>query len=914
MLIASPRRTHFVRIRHAHLRAVMLLVTLTLLTSQNPLQAATSANLVKDINQTGQRVNNVSLDNHVTAVGNQVFFLGSDRGNGGELWVTQGTDETTHLVRDITPGPESTYIHELASVNQRLFFSTGRGLWKSDGTEQGTVQITELYGATQLRSLRTMLYFFASAKEGGFGLWRSDGTAAGTVQVTSIMRNLPTKVIAAHDRLFFIVDDGVHGHELWTSDGTADGTRMVNDLTASGSSFDSCCTPELVMVGSHVYFVTTAVYPKQLWKSDGTADGTVAVDADVRFVEHLTEVNGTLFFRGIQQIDPMGTISTGLWRSNGHADDTYEIKSFFTGSNVTYSPTNFVSVGGKLLFHGGYNQVWISGGSEASTVQLGITSEDPYRLGAYASALNGQIFFLGGPRDNAELWATDGTANGTYTVKDINPNGSSLPVNFMTVNGKLFFTLFGNSPYRGLWTSDGTTDGTRPVRRPSPITDAISREYTTPTLLSIKDRLFFQADDGIHGNELWTSDGTRDGTYLVKDIHPTGNGGPRGLTMYNDTLYFVAATESSSGLWTSDGTAYGTTPVMTFASPMYSVRNLHVVAGRLLFFVHSSTAAAIWSSDGTAAGTTKIVDVPESANPMRATVVNNRLFFTAVTTQGREVWTSDGTAAGTLLLKDINPGSYSADPFGFTDVQGTLFFFARGVSGRHELWKSDGRPDGTVLVASINYWDNPEPEQLTAVGDRLFFTAYDQTAGVELWTSNGTAAGTQRVKDIHTGYNNDYWLDPANGSSRPQSLAAAGGMLLFTADDGVHGRELWRSDGTEAGTTIVTDLNPGSISSTPSGIQHIGNDGKAVFAASNGWGGVEVWETRGTATSTVRIADIATGASSSNPIAFTPAGSTLFFVADDGIIGDELWAISHVDVAPVNRHAVYLPVVRHQGR
>jgi ELWxxDGT repeat protein len=161
-----------------------------------------------------------------------------------------------------------------------------------------------------------------------------------------------------------------------------------------------------------------------------------------------------------------------------------------------------------------------------------------------------------------------------------------------------------------------------------------------------------------------------------------------------------------------------------------------------------------------------------------------------------------------VLIKDIATGTPDSNPAGFAGMGGKIYFSAVGPTG-NELWQSDGTAANTVNVADINPGgttipNSSNPSNLMALGNTLFFAANDGATGAELWKTDGSAAGTALVKDIRTGAN----------SSSPSLLTVVGTTLYFTAADATTGNELWKSDGTANGTVEVADLTPGSADTT----------------------------------------------------------------------------------------------------
>jgi ELWxxDGT repeat protein len=424
---------------------------------------------------------------------------------------------------------------------------------------------------------------------------------------------------------------------------------------------------------------------------------------------------------------------------------------------------------------------------------------------------------------------------------------------------------------------------------------------------------YFAANDGATGTELWRTNATGTVTERVKDIRTgSSSSNPQSLVNMGGILYFSATNGTAVGangteLWRSDGTDAGTWMVKDIAAGTAgSAPTSLTVIGDTLYFVAATAAngAELWRSDGTAAETRIVKDIQagsSSSGVANLVVYNGKLYFSADDgTNGAELWTSDGTDAGTQMVKNINAGSSASYPFYMTAVNGTLYFQAdNGINGT-ELWRTDGTEAGTWMVADIYGGTDPSnpdpganafsslPYSLTAVGDTLFFLANDGLHGSELWKTDGTEDGTQLVRDINTVTPDPF--GPSNPSNADY-LTNVNGVLFFQANDGTHGAELWKSNGTEVGTTMVRDINPGLSGSDPNGLVNL--SGALYFSANDGVNGYELWRSRGTADTTKmpKNEEIRPGTGSSTPQDLAVAGNSLYFSADNGTNGREPWYI-----------------------
>ena len=459
-----------------------------------------------------------------------------------------------------------------------------------------------------------------------------------------------------------------------------------------------------------------------------------------------------------------------------------------------------------------------------------------------------------------------------YLVKDINPNpdirdGSSAPFDF----------------------SPGNFDGA-----------------------TLGEILLFSRDDGVNGGELWISDGTEDGTYMVKDLDPSpvgaddiGSGLPKNFTALDGKVLFYAL----DALWTTDGSANGTQIAVDFsqlATPIGDIAEMKAIntktSNEALWFIAYDNVHGLemWTSDGTLSGTAIIEDIAPGAASI--SIEDGNIFLGADGreiillslsdgTHGYEPWITDGTSAGTFLLKDINPNGDS-NPNSFGKASGSFYFSADNGSIGEELWVTDGTEAGTRLVADINQTTpdaSSSPGNFFQVGGKTLFFADDGINGLELWTTDGTEQGTNLFLDLNPGAG-----DGVDGTDFGQIID---GRALFIGDNGQTGFEIWATDGTVAGTELVKDINSTAIGASMS-YSDIQQDfrGGFLFSADDGVNGEELWVSDGTSSGTYMVADINTTAlgESSNPQGFeiTESGNTAYFVADDGVHGWEVWAIA----------------------
>ena len=388
------------------------------------------------------------------------------------------------------------------------------------------------------------------------------------------------------------------------------------------------------------------------------------------------------------------------------------------------------------------------------------------------------LFFANDGQTGSELWQTNGAANGTSLVADINPGVES------SVGSKM---------------------------------------------IAWRDGIWFPADDGTHGTELWVSDGTAGGTRLVRDLIP-GNGSLRlfsqtehsqPLVPMGEHLYFINVADAHQyELWRTNGTTFER---VVHVDPI--PWSMTATANRLFFttsVVENDVVSAIrlWVSDGTEKGTTAVSTHGIQggdficASPLFQLDADRIIFSAARRTKDKiDVWVSDGTEKGTQVIATDTGCVKETARVG----SGKLAFF-----GGRALWHTDGTPNGTRVVRDGFF----SGEFMGSLEQRVLFKATFVDGAItqtrEFWITDGSTNGTVSLGDLNPGHGT-ISLAPRSSSS-----AVIEQRLVFRVDDGINGAELWTTDGALSGTALVADIEAGPKSSESQKLRKSSRQGRLL--------------------------------------------------------------------------------------
>ncbi len=917
--------------------------------------------------------------------GGTAWFAANDGINGVELWhvSSSGVAEMVNTATGgpgIAPGPDGSAPSILTDVNDILYFGANDGvngheLWRingdgdaemvEDGVAGGGINPDSASSSpVLLTDVNGVLYFRAFDGMNGEELWRinssglaemvEDGVAGGGINPGSGDTSI-SDLTNASGILYFNANDGSTGTELWriNSSGFAE---MVEDAIAGGGinpGTDSSSPRGLTDVAGTLYFIATDVSNgRELWRinssglaeivEDAIAGGGINPDSGSTSISTLTDVAGTLYFSAADESNGIE-----LWRING-SGLAEMVEDAIAGGGInpgtaSSSPRDLTDVAGTLYF----NATDAANGRVLRRINssgLAEMVEDSVPGGGIATALNtltlvnGRVYFDASDSPNgSELWTINGDGF-AQMVEDAIPGGginpgykSSNPSGLTDVNGVLYFQA-----------SDGTT-GTELWRINSSgiaqlVEDPISGgginpgvESSTPEFLtSVNGTLFFRADDGTNGAEVWriNSSGFAE---LVEDSIPGGgiNHAPLGadlknLTSVNGALYF-SANDGINGteLWRVDGHGLpklvedsvpggGLNPGFPGSSPFL----LTDIDGTLYFRASTATKGSVlWRINGN--GIAEIVEYIHFVGsavplPYALTNMNGTLYFVSddgsngvellrINSSGFAEMIQDTIAGGS----GINPGGASSNPTALTVVSGTLFFSATDGTNGIELWRINSSGFAEMVEDSIAGGGiNPSsgysnPVALISVNGRLYFSATDGTNGTELWRVNSNGLAEMVEDAVPAG-----GINPGSGSSSPGGMTVVNGILYFLANDGTNGSEIWRINSIGLAEMIEDSIagggiNPGAAGSFAAGVSSsiISAGGTLYVRANDGTNGAELWRINNSGFAemvedSVPGGGINPGSGSAQIERLTNVNGQLYFRANDGTNGEELWRVN----------------------
>jgi ELWxxDGT repeat protein len=756
----------------------------------------------------------------------RVLFVADDLQHGWQPWATDGSAAGTQLLKVVPGGVDRDWVQFLGHWYFATGDSFGAQLWRTDGTPGGTVPMTTVFGSIQNLTADANRLWFTSYDGGAHSLCWWNGASVTTIPLP--LDGIEEMAPAPGNALLFAYDDGVNGIELWRSDGSIAGTGMLVDIALGANGSD---VRNITAWNGAVYFTAddgSGLQP--IWRSDGTAGGTTALQipgTGPYGVESITPGGSRIYFVG-------GNPATGreLWQSNGTVGGTSLVADIHPADS---NPNGLVFDGTWLWFaaddgtHG--SELWrtnVTTTQRCSDVQFGGADSYPEVLGF----VNSTCLFRA-------IHTTSGFAATHYELFESTGGFSSLVAN---------------------------------IRPPSPVSS-----FPSDVAGLADGRFLFSATTPSTGREPWFGNAPWAGAFPLADTAPGIASGFQGATNAWSGFGSFAAI---GRLWRTNGTPGGTAIVgsATFgydAVPMGGRLFLDAstpATGRELYVANDPLSAPVLVKDLNPGPQGSILSWP--------TRVGNRLFFTAYDGASTSLWVSDGTAAGTVPIPGQSvPGTNGA--YGLVACGRRLFFVSVAPGYFQRLFVTDGTAAGTQPVG-VNY-----PFQLVASGDRLFFQGYGTPTGPELYVTDGTT--TTLCRDIV----------PGAGDPGIYAITSFGVGVLFFANDGVHGYELWRSDGTPAGTQLVADIAPGIANGVPPNGSGYGGwihapdrSGRALFTAQDDVAGFEMWRTDGTLAGTTLHFDHEPGRSGSYPGKPTRAGEALLFSAYRSTVGRELFAMA----------------------
>ncbi|MEC8687853.1 MAG: ELWxxDGT repeat protein [Cyanobacteriota bacterium] len=823
--------------------------------------------------------------------------------NGYELWRREGENIGTPMFKNIIPdkiitgltieidsdtgeitttvttseAQNNSFPRDFTSVNGNIFFVAatpyfmeaeeaqedplnlldrdivgGLELWFSDGTESGTNPIIinrnlyDYYGPTDYTYgyIPNNLYF----PDYGF--------------TTNSASSFPRELTAFGSNLIFVANDGIHGFELWKVD--AEGNQL--DLIADLSPGNTSSSPEqLTVVGDRLYFTADTGSGRKLWSTSSQLETPSLVNGGGDDPKHLTAIEDELYYSAKSEL------GRELWAAAGTSASL--VADINPGSQSS-SPKDFTSI-----------NHWIDRNIETHL---------------YFSANEGQrgieLWSLNLSSDNANPERQADIFSGPY---------SSEPRQLTDAENNLYFTADDGDCGRELWTLGVTIDGPHGQMGPSPTT--IESDENQMQVYQ------FTSD----ANVIWGLNGGLDADLF--EIQPDGRLSFKQSPTYNnlndhnrDNSYEVVirATDLSNGITTDQKINVEVVNVIDIEQPgggqtgeedgAEGAPDILTEEKQREVYSFSASESVEWSINGddsqlfsiNSNGVLRFIEPPLFDDPSDSNEDN--IYDIKVSATNPLSGSSDEQDIAIEVVYAVDIQGPSGEPGAEQSYIQTeervkdVFNFS---SEKAASWELAGGEDQSLFEIKSNgdlkFKQSPYHEKPLDSGKDNIYEVIIGARNPEKGNLSTQIVEIEVIESHKLDFSLIKNIYPASTGSNPTSLTEFNNSILFSANDGKKGTELWQSDGTKTKTSRLKDINKGSDSSTPTGFTTYNN--KAYFTANDGKKGQELWVTNGSEKGTELLADINAGAASSSPSDLLWFNQSLFFAADDSRHGRELW-------------------------
>jgi len=696
-----------------------------------------------------------SVYDEVIGFNNKIFYPQSIYPNGvstqlgNELMYYDETQNACFVLKDINPSYEDADPKNFTVIGDKLYFTANeasafedekRVLWVTDGTSSGTRRVKDIstpFNGQQPKNFAKMgnKLIFEGYDGTDMSLYISDGTEVGTVP----FKKTHSFNSGYYDSIEYIFELGnralikLRNNSLWITDGTNENTKFINSCDALGVSSKK----ELAIKDGYAFYFSAG----RLYKTDGNT--SILLEQGIYYYPESAIVmtsnqDGSYYYFSAM---------AAFFKTDGTEVGTTRINNkFSSGENPNQIP--FSIAGNKVLAFGKPADSRFSKELfevETDTLKLfrDFTPSTLSSEGSFILNYQGKSYFFAkqpkAPNEmNNSLFETDGTLEGTRGIlmPDFN-----YPYQLIATNKGVYIT-FSNQIWQAKF-NNGTLS----------LVKTLTNFFQQKSGLAFNTKFYFITTTFASyylGNDfqLWESDGTTEGTVIIKEFPATQS---VRLSKTGDNLYIFSKTVNSIDIWqkSQNSSEINLLKTVNISTNDYLSEVYPNFQNKVLFMMRISNQNQLWETDGTINGTKINQSAFPEMNEYSDLFVSDNYYYYSIYTPnvGTKIWKSNGE--DTSLLIDI-PDAISK-VYSYALCGNNLFFVLKRSSGKDYLYKYDLSNETVNQVSEFELFNRFISKNFTCMQDKLTFSVYSENSNrgkAQLFISDGTTSGTNLIASL----------------------------------------------------------------------------------------------------------------------------------------------------------------------